>query len=585
MLQVKSSLWRFARDDSGVISVMGAMALMLALAVTMIVVDTGAVLSAKRTQQAATDAAALGAVRQLDSVQAAAEQILFVLNDFDSNVATATATPVYFVADPSRAPDQRYFALGETASDGTVVDTATVNAVRVTMRGESPTYFARLFGFGELTEIETVAVAALTKHTSFSAGTRLASLDAGIANQVLGGLLGTTLNLSLVDYTALAGTTIDALTFLDALAIRAGLEAGSDTYGDLLGTTVTAGQLLAAAVEVLNGETTEGNPSVARVALQSALAPVQNGSVPVDGILGATPYSDRVIGSVQTIPGSTIPIGVLDLLTGAATLLGQGQAVGFGTNVNVGSLASVNGTIRVGAPMAHMAVGKVGDSVQTSQVEIQLNAIINASVAGISAAQISLPIYIEAAPGRASVDAIPCVAGGTLVTLRGEAGAAEARYGTASNSTPSIATLSAPVLLLGTIDLIELRVKGSVSTVAPPATRNFSKDEIDQNPPVVKTISPNVSLLAGLGSALEIEQVALLSSLPWPIGSVGLSELVNFLLTPITTTLSQLTTTILGALAPIDLVLNQILATLGISVGEIDMIVHGAKCHAPVLVR
>ncbi|MBX3445776.1 MAG: hypothetical protein KF765_03395 [Parvibaculaceae bacterium] len=549
---MKSLLWRFARDEGGVISVMGAMALMLALAVTMIVVDTGAVLSAKRAQQAATDAAALGAVRQLDSVQAAAEQILFVLNDFDSNAATATATPVYFVADPSRAPDQRYFALGETASDGTVVDAATVNAVRVRMRGESPTYFARLFGFGEMTEIETVAVAALTKHTSFSAGTRLASLDAGIANQVLGGLLGTTLNLSLVDYNALAGTTIDALTFLDALAIRAGLEAGSDTYGDLLGTTVTAGQLLDAAVEVLNGETAEGNPSVARVALQSALAPVQNGSVPVDGILGATPYSDRVIGSVQTIPGSTIPIGVLDLLTGTATLLGQGQAVGFGTNVNVGSLASVNGTIRVGAPMAHMAVGKVGDSVQTSQVDVQLTARIQISIPLVVTTSIDLPIFVRAASGNAAVQGIPCTPGGTLVTLSGTTDTGLARVGVGENGPSAAITLT---LLF--LPILNVPISGNVPIASSgPTSVNFSESEFG----LPKQTASQVNVISNLGGALTIG------------GATG-------------QILSGLTSAIASALTPLDQVLDAVLASVGVKLGSMDMIVHGAKCHAPVLVR
>lgn len=578
MLQVKSLLWRFARDEGGVISVMGAMALMLALAVTMIVVDTGAVLSAKRAQQAATDAAALGAVRQLDSVQAAAEQILFVLNDFDSNAATATATPVYFVADPSRAPDQRYFALGETASDGTVVDAATVNAVRVRMRGESPTYFARLFGFGEMTEIETVAVAALTKHTSFSAGTRLASLDAGIANQVLGGLLGTTLNLSLVDYTALASTTIDALTFLDALAIRAGLEAGSDTYGDLLGTTVTAGQLLDAAVEVLNGETAEGNPSVARVALQSALAPVQNGSVPVDGILGATPYSDRVIGSVQTIPGSTIPIGVLDLLTGTATLLGQGQAVGFGTNVNVGSLASVNGTIRVGAPMAHMAVGKVGDSVQTSQVEVQLTAVINTGIAGLVNSQVNLPIYIESASGTVTVDGIPCASGGTITRLGAQTGAVLARYGTATDTQPYIATIQAPLGFLGaTVSVLNVRASGSVNVgQGSEQIAGFTQSDIDNK--TIRSVSSDPSVLSGLGSALNLQ----LEPLP---GFGTLSAILALIGTLVGNITTSLVSAIVGILAPLDQVLDAVLASVGVKLGEMDMIVHGAKCHAPVLVR
>ena len=225
-------LRRFGKDESGVISVMGAMMLMLALAVAMIVVDTGALLYAKREQQAATDAAALGAVRQLDNPQAAAEAI-FSLNDYATE--NVRATGIYYVSDASRAPAERYFEEGETASDGTVVNANNINAVRVRQLTDSPTYFARLFGFGNMTDIETVAIATLSKHVSFSAGTRVASLDDGIANQVLGGLLGTTLNLSLIDYNALADTNIGALAFLDALAAEVGLDVGSDTYGDLLG--------------------------------------------------------------------------------------------------------------------------------------------------------------------------------------------------------------------------------------------------------------------------------------------------------------------------------------------------------------
>lgn len=580
MLQAtKSWMLRFARNDAGVISVMGAMALMLALAVTMIVVDTGAMLSAKRSQQAATDAAALGAVRQLDNAQATAEEILFTLNSFDSNASTATARPVYFVADPSRAPDQRYFEIGETASDGTLVDMSNVNAVRVTMLGESPTYFARLFGFDEMTRIETFAVAAFTKHVSFSAGTRLASLEAGIANQVLGGLLGTTLNLSLIDYNALADTTIDALSFLDALAIRAGLEAGSDTYGDLLGTTVTAGQLLDAAIEVLNGETAEGNPSVAKVALQSALAPVQNGSIPVDRILGATPYSDRVIGSVQTIPGSTIPIGVLDLLTGTATLLGEGKAVGFGTNVNIGSLASVNGTIRVGAPMAHMAVGKVGDSVETSQVEVQITAVINTGIANLVNSQISLPIYIETASGLATVGDIPCAPGSTVVGLRAQTGAVLARYGTATDTQPHIATIQAQLIpFIGpVVQVLNVRATGEVSIgQGGEQYANFTQSDIDNK--TVRSVSSGPSVLAGLGNALDPQ----LQVLP---GFGLISDVLDIIGDLVSGVTTSLVTAIVGVLTPLDTVLDTVLAAVGIKLGAMDMIVHGAKCHAPVLVR
>ncbi len=77
-------LRQFAGDERGVISVMAVGALILALAVAMIVIDTGAMLYARRDLQAATDAAALGAVRQLQSQEATqtAAETIFDINGF-----------------------------------------------------------------------------------------------------------------------------------------------------------------------------------------------------------------------------------------------------------------------------------------------------------------------------------------------------------------------------------------------------------------------------------------------------------------------------------------------------------------------
>lgn len=548
---VKAVLRDFATDEKGVISVMGAAALVLALAVSMIVIDTGAVLYAKRVQQAATDAAALGAVRQIANAESAAAAILEINNQSAGDAPVVTT--FYYVADPSRAPDQRYFAPGSTASDGTLVDTTNVNAVRVHKTGESPTYFAQIFGFGAATRIETVAVAALTKHVSFSAGTRLASLDAGLANQVLGGLLGTTLNLSLVDYNALAGTTIGALEFLDALAIRVGLDAGSNTYGDLLGTTVTAGNILAAAADVLNGETANGNPSVARIALQTALTPVQNASVSLGHLLGPTPFANRVIGSVVSIREKDTPYNVFDLLSGTATIMGEGEAVGFNTNVSLGSLASVFGTIRVGAPTASMDVGKVGASVQTSQVEIQLYArILTIPLFG---SIVDVPIYINSAEGIASVRDIPCSTT-NMTRLSATTGAAYARIGTSTNSDTNINLLVASITLGG---------ETQVATNGPVDIIFSESDVINQTS---KNTTSSVSLMGGLGEALQLKEATVLG-----LPVFGLNDLIN-----------TLVSNIAGSLSLLDPVLDSLLGALGLNIGELDVTVYGAKCNAPTLV-
>jgi uncharacterized membrane protein len=553
----QSVLPHFGKDESGVISVMGALMLMLALAVAMIVVDTGALLYAKRQQQAATDAAALGAVRQLDNPQAAAEAI-FSLNDYATE--NVQARGIYYVSDASRAPAERYFEIGETASDGTLVSAANINAVRVRQLTDSPTYFARLFGFGDMTQIETVAVAALNKYVSFSAGTRIASLNEGIANQVLGGLLGTTLNLSLIDYNALADTNIGALTFLDALASEVGLDVGSDTYGDLLGTTVTAGDILDAAIDVLNGETASGNPSVAKLALQTALSPVSNATVPVNQLLDATPFVNRTIGSVQSALGNDIPYNVFDLLSGSAMILGTGKAVGFGTNVNLGALASVSGTIRVGAPKAHMMVGKVGDSIRTSQIEIQLTA--KVLTIPLFGNLVSVPVYINAAEGLATVSEIPCTSE-AMVKFLATTGAVGARIGTSTSDGADLNLLVASATIGGTTQVAS---NG-------PVTISFSKTDIETEKS--RGTSSNITLLRGLGSSLQLKKVSLLGIIPIP----GLSGLVSTLLSTIGSSLSFL-----------DPVLDAVLDILGVRIGEVDLTVrnpdnaNNPRCGAPVLV-
>ncbi|MEQ8268707.1 MAG: TadG family pilus assembly protein [Parvibaculum sp.] len=559
-LSLFAFLRRYRRDERGVVSVMAVGALVLALAVSMIVIDTGAMLYARRDLQAATDAAALGAVRQLDNAESAAQSV-FDLNEYASSGMTVIRGE--YTADPARAPDERF---------DPDADESNFNAVRVTKTASSPTYFARLFGFGGATAIDATATAAYVKTVSFSAGTRLAELNEGLANQVLGGLLGTTLNLSLVDYNALADANINALSFLDALAAEVNLDAGSDTYGDLLETTVTLGDLAAAAVEVLNGDTYEGDPAVAGVALEAALLPVQNVSVPLDQILNAAPFLNRTIGSVDSGLNDELDFNLLNLVSGAAMAAGAGQAVGFDADVNLGSLASVTGTITVGSPMAHMAAGKVGDSVQTSQVTLQLNAVIDTGIPSLVDAQITLPIYITAAEGTATVSSIPCSRDETMVTLSGTTGAVTARYGTEADSSPEIATIELPVLFLGTIPVATLNASGSYDVGSGgPSGRDFTQADIDEGG--AKTVSSDANIFSGLGEALSIEDVVLLGLPPISGLASTLSGIVSTLLSAIG-----------DALIPVDGVVSSLLTTLGIKLGAMDMVVHGTKCRAPTLV-
>ena len=204
--------------------------------------------------------------------------------------------------------------------------------------------------------------------------------------------------------------------------------------------------------------------------------------------------------------------------------------------------------------MAHMAVGKVGDSVQTSQVDIQLSA--DVLTIPLFGSLVSVPAYISAAEGTATISEIPCAAEGTVTSLVATTGAVNARIGTSDSSGATINLLVA-----------SMRISGSAQAASSgPTEVDFSRSDIDDG--MVKTVSSNVTLMSDLGSAIQLEGFSVLGL---PI--FGLSGLVNTLVATIST-----------ALVPLDAVVDSLLTTLGVKLGAMDMIVHGAKCRAPVLV-
>src|SRR5690606_28739058 len=86
------------------------------------------------------------------------------------------------------------------------------NAVRVRAQVEVPT----LMPFMQPRRVWAHAVASQDEPMAgFSIGSGLASLDDGVLNQVLGGLLGTSVSLDLVSYQGLATTSISVLEFLE----------------------------------------------------------------------------------------------------------------------------------------------------------------------------------------------------------------------------------------------------------------------------------------------------------------------------------------------------------------------------------
>src|SRR5580658_7830400 len=99
------------RDQSGAISLVAALSIMVLLAIAAIVVDIGSLYFARRNLQSTNDAAALAAVQDPNNASAVAASV-FANNGYSS--PTLTVTTGIYTADESLSADNRF----ATASSG-----------------------------------------------------------------------------------------------------------------------------------------------------------------------------------------------------------------------------------------------------------------------------------------------------------------------------------------------------------------------------------------------------------------------------------------------------------------------------------
>ncbi|URK87636.1 hypothetical protein LP421_06860 [Rhizobium sp. RCAM05350] len=135
-----------------------------------------------------------------------------------------------YVPDPALATGQRF-----------IPNATPADAAQVSIEKEGTLHLAAMFSAPPT--MSAVGTAASTKLAAFSIGSRLASLNGGILNQLLGQMLGTTISLKVMDYQALVDADIDIQPFLKSVSTRLNLTAAS--YDDVLKANLTMPQLLA----------------------------------------------------------------------------------------------------------------------------------------------------------------------------------------------------------------------------------------------------------------------------------------------------------------------------------------------------
>lgn len=547
----------FLGDVRGNIAVLFAMGFAVSAVVGAVAVDAASLYHERRMIQNSVDLAALSAASDAAHATSIAQHSMVeagLLRGSFSNGLTVAAG--HYNPNPGLAASQR-FTPGQVP----------LNAVMVSFERPGQLHFAR--GWTQSPTIGATAIATVTPQVSFSIGSRLASLNGGIANAVLNGLLGTNVALTAMDYNGLLSAQVDAFSFLDALASKLGVTVG--TYDDLLAVSANHGQLAAALAELLTGAERTS-------ALTLAAAAGHNGVVPLGKLFQLGSFGALDIGSGAG-QGLFTTISALELLSASAGLSNGTHQVSLALAASVPGLISLDATLAIGEPprgASWYAVGPTGTVVRTAQLRLKLVATILGSGALVGA-PIRLPLYVEMAHSEAVASAATCPSGSNAsgtATILTRPGALRVMIGEVPASFGNFATTPA----VGLAKLVEVKVLGltvlqvlasSLVEIAQttPIALNFSTSDIAARTiKTAATATPVTSLTTSLLSNLHLQV---------PILGLGLNL----------TSLTALLKAIISPLGPtLDLTLNRLFEAVGLSIGEADIRVYGVRCSHPVLV-
>lgn len=329
---------RFVQDVSGHFALMTAIIAPVAITLAAIAVDSGSLYVEKRRAQALVDLAAITAAANLHKPHEAA--MIAMTDNGVVNISHAGTVPgsdrltvVPGIYDTSSTTD--VFSRFVPSNQGPH------NAVRVTYETIGTRFFA-----GSLIPPPRIAVSAVAGSTTgaaFSVGSRLLSLEGGLVNQLLTGLLGSSISLSVMDYNALLDADVKLLSFLDALALELELTAG--TYDKVLNTEVSFGQV-ARALSKTDGASGGARLAAANLAHQSG------------GVWGPKLKLSRLIDLGDTggqllqagIDHIGLEVGVLELVTASAIAAGKGKQIALDLRATVPGLLKSTVALAIGEP-------------------------------------------------------------------------------------------------------------------------------------------------------------------------------------------------------------------------------------------
>ncbi|MBP7703805.1 MAG: hypothetical protein KA105_00810 [Caulobacter sp.] len=521
-----------------------------------VAIDLGSIFVQSRQLQGIADLAALAAARDLDNAQQAAEATA-AANGWDGPL-TVTVTKGGYAASAQVAPASRF-----------TPNAASPNAVRVKVSGKAHLFFGQVILGEDSTDIDRTATAARAELASFSLGSRLASLNGGVANALLTQLTGSSVSLSVMDYNALADADVDLLEYLDALKVDADLTAA--TYDEVLSSNVSTGQALTVLSTLLDDK---GEDVAAAAVKKIAVAAGDATPAELDKLIDLGPYAaqDHVAGA----SGAGVALSALDLSNATLLVAGGGRQVQLDLGTSVPGLADVDAWLAIGERpnnSAWLTVASDGSStIRTAQTRLYVETkLLTGGLLG-ALAQIKLPLYVEAASAEAKLQSMNCGANSAVLSVKpslGDVWIGEIDKTKLNDFKTKITPTSA--VLADVLNLITAKTSAHAQLGGQTwHSVSFSKADIAAG--TVKTVSTTdtvTALTSSLVKDLGVE-VKVLGLLKLLISDSAATKVIGGLLT--------------AAAPSLDGVLNSLTSLLGVRLGEADVRVNGLRCREAALV-
>lgn len=564
----------FGRNAAGNVAMMFALLAPALLVVIALAVDLAALGHKKRELQNASDLAAILAVQNLDDYHATALTNLAV-NGFDIksvetgkvDESTGEAEEILrtkaivetgrYRPNPRIAPALRFTPGGTPA-----------NSVRVTASYKAELFFGA--GITAAPELSASSVAYSASEAAFSVGTRLVHLNGGVANTLLNALLGTNVELSVMDYEDLLDADVSLFPALDALNTEAHLNAA--TYEEVLAGEITLAELSAALADIVPAN----DHAADALNVIAADAGARATSLRLEDLLDLGSLSSATLGTVDG--PYTVKVRALDMLAAGAGLATGERQVELDLAGNIPGLADLRATLLIGErPQGSRWLSLTGSRdvhVQTAQTRLLLEAGVGGSglLAGTA---IHLPIYVELAEARARLVRVDCPAGreeNAEVTLSIVPSVGRVWIGAVPAANLASFGADLPVQRAALVDtaLLDVYARAQVDIGGHRGRLvKFTAEEIRNG--TVKTVESR--------RMVEAIVISLLGDLDLRVETIGLSlaspQQIQY----------ALAMALMPVADPLDEVLDTVLSVAGVSVGEADVRVSGLYCQRGVLVQ